>query len=95
MGGVLHALTHIVADAAQFFSQVDEAVADDHQTAREVISHLIFWRRHYVRVAWALVEGCPVPLRSGKFRELKALLAEQYNTNLLPALATRLARLQW
>lgn len=91
----LQTLNHTVADAAQFFSQVDEAVVDEHQTAREVISHLVFWHREYVRVAWALVEGCPPELRSGKFRELNALAAEDYKSESLPALATRLARLQW
>lgn len=93
--GTLEALNHTVADAAQFFAAVDESAADGGQTAREVIAHLVFWHREYVRIAWALVEGCPPELRSGSFHELNALAVEECKGEPLPALATRLSRLQW
>jgi hypothetical protein len=38
-------LDRAAADAAAFFMCASENLRDEHQSARDVISHLVFWHR--------------------------------------------------
>lgn len=90
----LSALDRTVGDAVVFFAQVDETLADGHQTAREVLSHLVFWHREYVAVARALTADRKPELKSGTFASLNALASQEFRDRSLPDLAERLAGLQ-
>ena len=46
-----------VSAAANFFMRVDENLFDGHQTAREVLSHLVFWHHEYCEISQALLLG--------------------------------------
>jgi hypothetical protein len=83
-------LDRAVRDAAAFFAQVDEALADEHQTAREVLAHFVFWHREYGRIVRALAKGRAPNLREGKFREFNAQATREFVTAPLPVLTQRL-----
>lgn len=87
-------LSAAVGDAAEFLSKADESLADDFQTSREVLSHLVFWHREYVKIARAICRGSEPAFRVGKYRELNALAATEFRQISMPALAARLLRLQ-
>jgi hypothetical protein len=91
---VIAALDRTVEGAVQFFRCVDEHLFDGEQSARDVISHLVFWHREYVRTISALVEGRPPRLMTGKFREYNALATQMFARQSLRALAWRLAQSQ-
>ena len=40
---LLSMLTEAVSHVTNFFTQTDGALFDGHQTARQVLSHLVFW----------------------------------------------------
>lgn len=44
-----------IVTAADFFEKVDENLFDGHQTAREVLSHLVFWHHEYCTISKALL----------------------------------------
>ncbi len=87
-------LDRAVIDAAAFFADADESLADEHQTACEVLSHLVFWHREYVRIVCALAAGDKPRLRAGKFRELNAQATRKFKRASLPRLSAQLAELQ-
>jgi uncharacterized small protein (DUF1192 family) len=91
---MLAALDRVVMEAVNFFAGVDESLADGHQTARQVLSHLVFWHREYVRVITALAECRQPALKSGTFAELNAGADREFQTYSMPELAQRLASLQ-
>lgn len=70
---LLSDLTESIIDAANFFINVDEDFFDGHQSAREVLSHLLFWHREYCAISLALLRGKKPTLLSGSL----ALLNEQ------------------
>jgi hypothetical protein len=90
----LDALDRTVAEAAGFFTHADESLADGCQTARDVISHLVFWHREYVASARAMAAGRPPKLRRGVSREMNAQATHEFAHESLPSLAQHLAALQ-
>ena len=91
---LLAQLNDTVADAVAFFNAADEDLFDGYQTAREVLSHFVFWHSEYVGIVWALVTGRQPSLLYGTFAELNARATQQYNDESLPVLAERLAHRQ-
>jgi uncharacterized small protein (DUF1192 family) len=91
---MLAALDRAVMDAVSFLCDVDEKLTDGSQTAREVLSHLVFWHREYVSVANARVEGRRPALKSGTFAELNAQAYREFVSYSMPELAQYLASLQ-
>lgn len=90
----LETLNRTVAKAAEFFCSADEKIADGYQTAREVISHLVFWHREYVVICQALADGRRPKLRTGVFREFNAMATLEFKNESLPVLARRFCQLQ-
>ncbi|HCB50905.1 MAG TPA: hypothetical protein DEP47_15660 [Chloroflexi bacterium] len=68
----LRELTNTVNEAVTFFIETEESLSDGYQSAREVLSHLVFWHREYVAIAQALVDGCKPELKKGTYAELNA-----------------------
>lgn len=91
---ILDRLNQTVREAAAFFSTADEGLYDGHQTARQVLSHLVFWHREYVQVLRALLRGREPALQNGSFASLNALAAYELRHETLPDLAERLTELQ-
>ncbi len=52
---LLSLLDGTVSQAVLFFSGVDERFFDGHQTARAVLSHLVFWHREYCSITEAML----------------------------------------
>jgi hypothetical protein len=91
---LLTKLDETVAQAAQFFSGVDETLCDGHQTAREVLSHLVFWHQEYAAIIESLAGGRQPVLRRGAFADLNAQATRTYQTVSLRDLAHRLLSTQ-
>jgi hypothetical protein len=89
-GQALRELQDVVSQAADFFGQADESLADGHQTAREVLSHLLFWHREYVAVLQAVAHGQEPALRAGTFAELNAAAACEFAGLSMSLMAVRL-----
>jgi hypothetical protein len=87
----LAALDRGVASAVAFFGQIDEELSDGHQTAREVLSHLVFWHNANVGVAWAVVTHRVPPLFTGPFSELNAQATDAFRSESMEALCQMLA----
>lgn len=68
----LQELTATVNEAVAFFVKTEESLCDGYQSAREVLSHLVFWHREYVTIAQSLVEGGQPKLKKGTYAELNA-----------------------
>ena len=90
----LTSLNRTLSDAAAFFAQVDEALSDGHQTARQCLSHLVFWHREYVNIARDLVAGRQPGLRHGTFKSLNAQASQEFQEESLPELAGLLVEFQ-
>jgi hypothetical protein len=67
---LLSALAEDVCLVTCFFTQIDGTLFDGHQTAREVLSHLVFWHREYATISHALLIGEKPALLSGSLAEL-------------------------
>jgi hypothetical protein len=91
---VLAQLDRTIGTAVEFFGQVDETLFDGNQTAREVLSHLVFWHREYVKVSQALLQEETPCLHSGTFTELNELATREFAKHNLLALSQRLTLLQ-
>jgi hypothetical protein len=91
---LLAGLERAVARAAAFFSVMDEDLFDGYQTARDVLSHLLFWHREYVLIARALVNGRRPPLRTGSFAMLNAQATEEFSRMDWPDMVECLQTLQ-
>ncbi len=87
-------LDRAVADAAAFFADADESLAVGHQTAREALSHFVFWHREYVRIIRAIAAGRKPRLRVGKFREFNARATREFEHTSLLRLVEQLVQLQ-
>lgn len=82
-----------VERAVRFFEIADEHLLDGEQSARQVISHLVFWHGEYVRLITALADGRdPHPL-GGMFRHYNAQATEMYARQSMPELARQFAKL--
>jgi hypothetical protein len=90
----LKALEQTVAEAADFLSQADQDLWDGHQTAREVLSHLVFWHREYLKVAQAMAEGSEFCLQQATFAELNAAAVQEFQAESMQRLAQRLLSFQ-
>lgn len=102
---LLQALDHAVTEIADFLIQVDDSFYDGYQTAREVLSNLVFWHREYVMITDALVNGRSHRLHQSTFVALNARATREFRSmsmqvlcqdllNLQRALAGNLRRLQ-
>ena len=80
--------------AADFFMQVDEDLFDGHQTAREVLSHLVFWHREYHAISKALVLGEKPSLLSGSLAVLNEKATCEFQEEDLDDLARQLIETQ-
>ena len=91
--GVLHALDDALADAAGYLATVDENLHDGHQSAREVLCHLLFWHREYVQINQAMIDDCRPSLRRGTFAQLNAEATKEFAGQEMTDLATSLLEL--
>ena len=87
-------LGQAVAEAVSFFATVDENLPDGEQTARSVLSHLVFWHREYVAIAEALAAGRAPVLLQGRFTEFYRQAYREFASVPLPSLASQLAEFQ-
>ncbi|MDX1613200.1 MAG: DinB family protein [Candidatus Promineifilaceae bacterium] len=87
-------LERAVNQAAAYLAEADEALWDGHQTAREVLAHLVFWHREYLTVARALAQEEEPSLKQGTFAELNAAAAREFADVPLDRLARRWLALQ-
>jgi hypothetical protein len=90
----LESLECTIGEAADFLGAVDEDLWDGNQTARETLSHLVFWHREYLNVAQALAEGCEPSLLRGTFAELNEAAVQGFKNESMPNLARRLLSYQ-
>lgn len=91
---LLELLSETVEEAADFLAEMDECFFDGYQTAREVLSHFVYWHREYVGIACALVNGCEPELRKGTFARLNRKAAREFAHLSMPDLADRFVDLQ-
>ena len=91
---LLQALNETVLAAEAFFLKVDQDLFDGHQTAREVLSHLVFWHREYALVIRALGNGRLPELKSGTYVELNAAATREFCNVPMPELAHQLRLFQ-
>lgn len=75
---LLEALDQSVAKIVELVREVDEDFYDGHQTAREMLSHLVFWHREYVRITEALLNGRSPHLRQSTFIALNARSVREF-----------------
>ena len=87
----LAALDHSVANAVALFGQIDEELGDGCQTARAVLSHLVFWHNANVAVAWALVTHRAPPFFTGPYIDLNAQATDALRSESMAALSQMLA----
>jgi hypothetical protein len=90
----LCALDEAVVDAAGYLRDVDPDLDGGHQTAREVLCHLVFWHREYVAICRALLEEREPPLKEGTYAQLNALAKEEFAACSMDDLACSLLAMQ-
>ncbi len=91
---LLSELGETITVAANFFMNVDENLFDGHQTAREVISHLVFWHHEYCEICQALLLGQKPTLLAGSLALLNEQATRKYQKNNMVELALCLAEQQ-
>ena len=91
---VIQELDQTVTATVEFFMHARANLRDGDQSAREVISHLVFWHRDYARVANALAHNRTPRLLTGNFRDWNTRATEIYAPEVLSTLARRLQRAQ-
>lgn len=87
-------LTEAVRDAAEFMDRVDEQVSDGDQTARQVLAHLVFWHREYVKIVRALADNRQPRYRIGTFHDMNKLAYAEFRHVSMTTLARYLIKLQ-
>jgi hypothetical protein len=90
---VIADLDRAVERTVRFFETADEHLLDGEQSARQVISHLVFWHGEYVRLITALADGRSAQPLCGMFRHYNAQAADMYAHQPLPELARQFAKL--
>jgi len=91
---LLSLLDDTVTQAVVFFNGVNGRLFDGHQTARAVLSHLVFWHRAYCSISRALLlESKPTLLR-GSLAELNEQAVCEFQATSMPELADYLSDLQ-
>ena len=91
---LLQTLNRSVTTITDFLVQVDEGFYDGYQTAREVLSHLVFWHREYVMITDALVNGRSPHLRQSTFVALNARATREFRSMSMQSLCQDLLNLQ-
>ena len=90
----LCALDEALADAAGFLTDVDPDLDGGHQTAREVLCHLVYWHREYVAISQALLEGRNPSLRDGTYAVLNREATQEFGGQPMDDLACSLLAFQ-
>ena len=83
-----------IAAAANFFMNADENLFDGHQTAREVLSHLVFWHHEYCAITKALLHCEKPALRAGSLAVLNERATCKYQEHYMVDLAQLLGEEQ-
>lgn len=83
----LRALDNTLAEAANYLVDVDPDMHGGHQTAREVICHLVFWHREYVTITRALLDGREPSLKEGTFAQLNVAATREFSGQTMAELA--------
>ncbi|NCF68439.1 MAG: hypothetical protein GWP61_20955 [Chloroflexi bacterium] len=91
---LLSMLTEAVSLVTNFFTQTDGALFDGHQTARQVLSHLVFWHREYVAISHALLIGAKPVLLRGSLAELNDQASIEFQEQDMVELVHYLTELQ-
>lgn len=76
--GLLNTLNTTVAEASNYFRTADEHLFDGYQSARQVLSHLVFWHREYARLVQARAAGEEAALVHGTYEELNQAAATEF-----------------
>lgn len=82
------------ADAAMLFRNIDEQTDDGFQAARQVLAHLVFWHREYVKIARSALNGKPPELRHGTYSSLNALAHQEFRDRSMSNLTDQFMTLQ-
>ena len=90
----LDSLAQAVSTAAAYLGQVDECLSDGNQTARQVLSHLVFWHREYVSIAETLLDGRQPILRKETYAKLHAAAAHEFENKTMDDMAYLLLEYQ-
>jgi hypothetical protein len=91
---MLQSLDRAVTEIADFLVEVDDSFYDGYQTAREVLSHLVFWHREYVVITNAMVNGRSHRLRQSTFVALNARATREFRSMSMASLCQDLLNLQ-
>jgi hypothetical protein len=83
-----------IVAVANFFMNVDENLFDGHQTAREVLSHLVFWHNEYCTISQTLLLGQKPTLLAGSLAQLNEQATRKYQKQDMVELAQCLAEKQ-
>lgn len=90
----LGALDEALVDATSYLVSVDPELDGGHQTAREVLCHLVFWHCEYVAISRCLLEGQEPPLREGTYAQLNCEATKEFAHQSMGELAHSLLVLQ-
>jgi len=90
----LRALDEAVVDAAGYLVSVDPELDGGHQTAREVLCHLVFWHNEYVAISRALLDGQEPPLKEGTYAQLNREATKEFGQQSTAELIHQLSALQ-
>ena len=91
---LLTSLDGSVVDMVELLGQIGEDFYDGQQTAREVLSHLVFWHREYVVITAALVNGRSPHLRQSTLIALNARAAREFRRVSMVTLCQDFLKLQ-
>jgi hypothetical protein len=85
----LHALEEAVTGAVAFFRGANANLFDGHQTAHEVLAHLVFWQCEHLSIAQALLAGNSPELRAGTLAEINRCACDALRHSAVDALLAR------
>lgn len=91
---LLSDLNESVHHVSNFLGEVDEDLFDGYQSAREVLSHLVFWHREYHAIACALLLDEEPELRSGCLADLNRQATAEFQEETMEFLAEELLTAQ-
>ena len=91
---LLSELGDSIVAAANFFMNVDENLFDGHQTAREVLSHLVFWHYEYCAISQTLLLNQKPTLLAGSLAHLNEQATCKYQKKDMAELARCLSEQQ-
>ncbi len=85
----LSALEEAATEAVAFFRGANANLFDGHQTAHEVLAHLVFWQCEHLTIARALLAGTPPELRGGTLAEINRCACDLLRHTAMDALLAR------